>query len=355
MHPRLKSPKQLLLVGLLASPICFWVLFVTVSAVNVPWGRAALWLIPPMFIIIYACLSTWYFCRITIHYRWKWLRIVWAQTIAALILTAIWLLIIFLYANILDLLIDKHIHINYFIDALPILFAVSISLYFVAVLTHYLILVIERNQIAEEEVLKQKLMKGEAQLRALKATVHPHFLFNSLNLLSPLMRSAPDKAQQVVAQLSDFLLYSLQYSNKDQVTLKDEIQHIQDYLEIEKVRLGNRLQLDIRIDENQLEVPILPLVLLPLIENAIKHGISQCLEGGTLTLSIQRDRDNIAIDIANPYDRPTRPLKGSGLGLETLKQRLANHYGPRAQMSVAKQDNHFQVHLQLPVTRDKRK
>lgn len=350
MHPFLRSAKQYLMVGLLWSPLCFWVIFLLKSMVDVTWWEATAWTLPPMGVELVICFSTWYLCRMTALNNWYLVKTIWTHIVAALFLNGIWLLLVMLYSNALDLVFKKETWGARFNEAVPIFFAVGLSLYFIAILTHYLVLVVEKNRRAEEEVLKQSLLTSRAELKALKATVHPHFLFNSLNLLGPLMRTSTEKARTVVSQLSEFLLYSLRYGKQELVTVRDEVEHVENYLGIESVRLGERLQLRFDIDETVLDAPILPLTLLPLVENAIKHGIGQCLDGGTLSVAIKNvpGSGNIHIIITNPYEEPSRPVRGEGLGLRTLKQRIGAHYGGRGRMRSWKDDDHFNVELEIP-------
>lgn len=350
MHPFLRSAKQFLMVGLLWSPLCFWVIFLLKSMVDVTWWEATVWTLPPMGVELFICLSIWYLCRMTSLNNWYLVKTIWTHIMAALLLNGIWLILIMLYSNALDLVFKKETWGGRFDETVPVFFAVGLSLYFIAILTHYLVLVVEKNRKVEEEVLNQRLLAGRAELKALKATVHPHFLFNSLNLLGPLMRTSTAKAQRVVSQLSDFLLYSLRYGKRELVTVRDEVEHVENYLGIESVRLGDRLQLRFDIDETVLDADILPLTLLPLVENAIKHGIGHCLEGGTLSITINRvpESGNIHISITNPYDEPSRPVRGEGLGLKTLKQRIAAYYGGRGQLRSWKDELAFNVELELP-------
>lgn len=350
MHPYLRSAKQFLMVGLLWSPLCFWMVFLLDSTVDVSWWEAALWALPPMGIEFLICLSTWYLCRMTALNNWYMVKIIWTHAAAALLLNGLWLLLIMLYSSALDLIFKKETWGARYMEALPIFFAVGLSLYFIAILAHYLVLAVEKNRKTEEEVLKQSLLTSRAELKALKATVHPHFLFNSLNLLGPLMRTSKEKAQTVISQLSDFLLYSLRYGKQELVTVRDELDHIRNYLGIEGVRLGDRLHLRFDIDESVLDVPILPLTLLPLVENAVKHGIGQCLEGGTVSIAIKNvpGNNSVNITITNPYDEPTRPVKGEGLGLKTLKQRIDTYHAGRGRLQSWKDEHTFTVELEFP-------
>jgi len=129
--------------------------------------------------------------------------------------------------------------------------------------------------------------------------------------------------------------------------------HIKDYLGIEAIRFGERLKIKYHVEEAVLEKPVLSLILLPIIENAIKHGISQCLTGGLLTISIFKDGDFISIKISNPYEKPARPTKGEGMGIRTLQQRLRFHYGSSATCIINKAKDTFSVTLLIPESMEK--
>lgn len=361
MHPFLQTPRQYLIMGLLWSPICLWVVFLLADLADAPWWKAAVLSGPPMVIELFICLSTWYVCKMTSQNRWYLVKTVWTHIIAAGLLNALWLFLIMLYGKALAAMFETGDWDTLYSEAVPVFLAIGVSLYFIAILAHYLVLAVEKNRETEQEVLEQRLLASQAELKALKATVHPHFLFNSLNLLSPLMRSSKQKAQEVVSQLSDFLLYSLRYGKQELVTISDELDHVKNYLGIESVRLGDRLELDFDVDDDVLETDILPLTLLPLVENAIKHGIGQCIEGGTLSISIKKvaagdadKRDEIAIEITNPYEETSGRVRGEGLGLKTLKQRIATYYGAAGRVVVHKDKQVFRVEVYVPADHIKR-
>lgn len=301
-----------------------------------------------MIVELFICLSSWYLCRMTFISHWYLTRTIFTHLVATLLLNGIWLLIIYLYSEAMSWLQKDESWPNHFVQAIPVFIAVGFSLYFIAILSHYLVLTIEKQKQAEQEMLNQKILAGQAELKALKATVHPHFLFNCLNLLSPLMLSTPKQAQHVLTQLSDFLVYSLRYGKQESVTIKDEVEHIKNYLGIEQVRLGERLKLEWDIDDEILDKPILPLMLLPIVENAIKHGINTCLSGGTLSIVIKKETTFVYMVIKNPYEDAR--VRGEGLGLTTLKQRLTAFYNGEGQLLTTKDAQTFTVTLRFPQT-----
>jgi len=126
---------------------------------------------------------------------------------------------------------------------------------------------------------------------------------------------------------------------------------VQNYLGIERERFGERLQTVFRVDEGTRSEPILPLLLFPLVENGIKHGIDSCLDGGTLEIAIAREGDSLYIELSNPYDELGVKQNGTNLGLDAVRKRIQAHYGDRGRMSVERAAGSFSVRLTLPVQR----
>jgi two-component system LytT family sensor kinase len=180
----------------------------------------------------------------------------------------------------------------------------------------------------------------QAELRALQAQINPHFLFNTLNTIADLIGRSPEKAETLTEQLAEIFRYALQKSGASEVSLKDEIQFLKTYLEIEQTRFGSRLTVDLQIDEDVSEALIPPLLLQPLVENAVKHGIAQSLGGGRLEVRAYRADQELRLSVAN--DRGdwregslTGHSGGHGLGLRNIRERLSALYGPRASLEIA--------------------
>ncbi|MCP4152438.1 MAG: hypothetical protein GY757_32165 [bacterium] len=338
----------MLKMGLLWSPVIAAVVLLLKIIHRIQWPDAIVLASPPMVIQLFISLSTWYLCRLTFMNRWALVKTMWTHFSAVIVLNALWMLLFFLYSALLDFFSAVKKWGDLFSTALPVFLSVGFALYFIAILAHYLVLAVDKNRKTEQEVLEQKLMAARVELNALKTTVHPHFLFNCLNMLSPLIRTSSEKALVVVSQLSDFLIYSLKYGNRELVPLREELENIENYLGIESVRFGERLTLHFDVDEKARDVQMLPLALLPLVENAIKHGISLCLDGGTLSISIKLVSSQVQITVTNPFEIPSRPIRGSGLGLDTLKRRLALFYDGRGALETSSEGSVFSVRLIFP-------
>jgi len=219
----------------------------------------------------------------------------------------------------------------------------------IVVLLHYLYFAIDKTRRLEQAALQQKLLISQAELQTLKATVHPHFLFNSLNTLSNIALSDPEKAHRFCLLLAEFLRYSVAYSRKSSASLRDELEHVQNYLGIERERFGERLETVFEIDDEVLGAQVPPMVLFPIVENAIKHGIDSRLEGGVLKVNVRRNNDTLVIEIDNPVDELGRKQRGTGHGLAAAEQRLKNRYGERARLKKEAQTGQFTVSLYIPI------
>lgn len=239
---------------------------------------------------------------------------------------------------------------RYFNQSLVINVLVVASLFELMVLAHYLYFALEKSRDLEKNALEQKLLISEAELQSLKATVHPHFLFNALNTLSSITVSEPEQAQRFCLLLAEFLRYSVAYSKKDLATLDDEICHVQNYLGIERERFGKRLKTNFQIDDSLRAVKVPPLILFPLVENAIKHGIDSCLEGGTLSITARsNDAKSLVVTVDNPVDELGRKLKGVGHGQASVERRLKSRYGTAGKLKSQLQAGRFTTQLILPL------
>ena len=180
----------------------------------------------------------------------------------------------------------------------------------------------EQKAIDERKNESENLSK-EAELFKLRQQLQPHFLFNSLNSISALTGSQPEKARHMIQQLSDFLRGTIKREEQLWNTLKEEVQYLQLYLEIEKVRFGLRLQTELTLQHNAMDLKLPALLLQPVVENAIKFGLYDTTGEVLITLNAMAEDNFLKIIIQNPYDPETsQPLKGTGYGLSSISRRL---------------------------------
>jgi len=186
-----------------------------------------------------------------------------------------------------------------------------------------------------------------AQVEALQARIRPHFLFNSMNTVAALIRVDPAAAERTVEDLSELFRAALGQHDTGDGTLGEELALVERYLAIEQLRLGERLRVHRELDELPLDYPLPRLLLQPLVENAVRHGIQPLREGGEIILRGQRDGDGVRIEIINPLPS-TPPRPGNGHGLDSVRQRIAYRYGPGAEVQAGAKEQRFVVVLRLP-------
>jgi len=348
MHPFLRSGKQFALMGLLWGPIALVVAIFHAGLTASPVRTSLVLVFPPMVILFFVCLSIWYVCKIARPEKKRLLRFLLTHLAALILVDVFFVLVALFYSQFLDAVSGSKEWTALFAQSLPLFLGVGVSLYLISALVYYLVLAGERLRQVEHEAMQHQVLSGQAELKALKTTIHPHFLFNSLNILGPLIDKSPADARQFISHLADFLLYSLRYGKQPLVTVKEEVEHVGHYLGVESFRLGERFKLSFDIDPASLPLFLPPFTLLPLVENAVKHGIGQCASGGTLTLISKQDTGFLLIEVNNPVDPQASRLRGEGHGLENLRQRLALHYGPAARLDTHKDNTGFTVRLSVP-------
>jgi two-component system LytT family sensor kinase len=192
------------------------------------------------------------------------------------------------------------------------------------------------------------VMAREAELQKLQLQLQPHFLFNSLNSINALVLINSSRARDMVQQLSDFLRATLKRADEQWITLKEELAYLELYLSIEKVRFGHRLDIQIESDD-QIHIWLVPpLLIQPLVENAIKFGLYGTTEQVTIHIKTERIHDALQISISNPFDADMQPQEGSGFGLSGLQRRLYLLYARNDLLKTTIENNHFTVQLTLP-------
>jgi LytS/YehU family sensor histidine kinase len=184
----------------------------------------------------------------------------------------------------------------------------------------------------------------------LRAQLDPHFLFNSLNSVAALTITDPQAARRMCFLLADFLRRSLALGAQQSIALAEELKLVESFLAIEQVRFGERLRQRFEVEEQVLQAAIPALLLQPLVENAVHHGIAQMLGGGEIRLGAHRRDGLLALSVENPRDPEVPSSRGSGVGLANVRRRLGNCFGTRARLHVEALPDRFRVELLLPDT-----
>ena len=194
----------------------------------------------------------------------------------------------------------------------------------------------------------EKLAK-DAELYKLRQQLQPHFLFNSLNSISALTGSKPEKARHMIQQLSDFLRGTLKKDELAWSTFEDELQYLQLYLDIEKVRFGYRLQTKMMYDNDVLQMKLPVMLLQPVVENAIKFGLYDTIGEVVITINAKNEKGLLKVDVQNPYDPCTaQPLHGTGFGLSAIQRRLFLLFARHDLLQTAPIDGYFITTVTIP-------
>jgi len=348
MHPILASPRKLGLYLLCWAPFIVLVADQLKSSGGLTLGEAVALSIPLCLLYAFICLSSWYVCRVMPLRARSVDRVLTAHLAAGIVASMFWILIARVLASGLanfNLLSSPRTQVT---RATGLLVGLGVLLYLLTVAMHYVILAIEASRQAEAREAEAQILAREAELRALKAQINPHFLFNSLHSISALTSIDPARAREMCVLLGDFLRYTLGLGEKSTIPLGDELELVNRYLKVEKVRFGQRLEMQEEIDPEALGARIPPLLLQPMVENAVAHGISGLPEGGWIRLRAGRRQDDVEIVIENKFDSDSPPSRRNGVGLENVRRRLAACYGARAHMSVVSEGDRFRVSLLLP-------
>ena len=299
-------------------------------------------------------LPAWYSCRVAPIDRTPVWRLLATHIMAAQILSFLWLGVGKLIARALSYVpalqgIDAR-----FDQRMTIVYGAGCVFYLLAISFHYVSLAQDASREFETRAMETSIQARDAELKALKAQINPHFLFNSLNSISALTSIDPARARDMCVLLGDFLRLTLGLGEKTSVRLSEELDLLQKYMAIEMVRFGARLKMHEEIQEESKACLLPPLLLQPLVENAVKHGIAGLPEGGQVRLAVQRQNGRLSILVENSWDPEAPPRRSGGLGLKNVQRRLEARYGKDASLRVNTEGELFQVSLSLPAESEER-
>ena len=202
----------------------------------------------------------------------------------------------------------------------------------------------EENKKLETKILETQLKLKEQELNYLKMQIHPHFLFNTLNTMYGFALKKADETPEMILKLSNLLDYLLYQVDKPFVALSDELNHINDYIELEKMRFNDTLQIHFETDNKSADTKIAPMLLLPFVENSFKHG---SLKNGILKVDIKLscENKNVFFEIENTSN--THAVSENGIGLENIKKRLDLLYKDQYTLQINNENGLFKVNLEL--------
>jgi hypothetical protein len=345
MHPILARATRLALY------LAFWIVVgvllaaVLASQAKLTIAESALTAVPLAAMYAFVCLSAWYVAR-SMPLGTGGARVAATVTTASLSSAAAWVLIargwtrLLHWGGLLDVAATASgVH--------ALLFGFGVLLYLLSIAGSYLLATFERSREAERRGLEVQVYARDAELRSLRAQIDPHFLFNSLHSISALTTADPPAARRMTVLLGDFLRESLAVGSESRIPLGQELGLAERFLEIERVRFGDRLRVE--IDGGGAEACLVPpLLLQPIVENAVTHGIAQLVDGGTVRVAASMSPSLVRIAVENPCD-PDRPRRtGTGVGLGNARARLRALYGDEASLSAGESDGVWRVEIALP-------
>lgn len=348
MHPILQD------WGRLGAYLSAWGLVGALVAIQLAFAGPFSWLeafafgVPLALLLGFFGLAAFWVCQAAPLTPSRLVRSLGTQLVAATLSAALWLAAGRGLAMLLDRLDVFPGLVASQLKAAPLLFGVGFGLFLLTAALTYLLMAMGASQVAETRALEAEIASREAELRALRAQIHPHFLFNSLNSINALVAARPEEARKLCVRLADFLRASLTVGSREAIPLAHELALAEQLLSIEKVRFGERLTHTTRADDEARGCVVPPLLLQPLVENAVTHGIAERLEGGEVTIEAERRGPELVIAIGNPRDADAPATSGTGIGLSNVKRRLAALYGQEAELRVLPGDDSFRVELRLP-------
>jgi LytS/YehU family sensor histidine kinase len=246
------------------------------------------------------------------------------------------------------ILVDHEAYFTFLNDSFIARLATGILYYGVTLLIYHLFIYGKELEAKNLNEAKLNLLVKESELNVLRSQLNPHFLFNSLNSISSLTVSDPETARDMIIKLSEFLRYALRHGEREKTRFSDEINNIELYLQIEKIRFGEKLIFEKEIGKGCEQGLIPNMILQPLFENAVKHGVYESTEPITIRMSCEAVVRNIEIRIRNNFDSSQVSRKGAGIGLRNVRNRLMLIYGRDDLVQINKSENEFEVKLQIP-------
>lgn len=349
MHPILANRRTLFLYLTIWLFVSLLIEIPFIYAYKAQWGAFLLADIPLDLFFAFICLSSYYLCRIFPIRTTIWYNLLSLFVIVACLAGGITLAVGYGWVHLVDSLQLTASIAPLYEPWIAGIYSLLVLIFLLIAATHYVIITFEQSRETELQTFELKVLAQDAELRALRAQIEPHFLFNSLNSISALTTANPERARTMVILLADFFRNSLDLGAKNRIPLSDELSLIEKFLTIEQVRFGSRLKVAQDIDKQTLECKIAPLLLQPLIENAVRHGISQLVEGGTIALKTKLNNHKLVISVENPFDPDYVAKKGTGLGIKNVRSRIETIYGNDGRIDVEKNDSVFKVELSFPI------
>lgn len=348
MHPILANRTRALLYVAAWLPVAALLTQVLTRGGAIGWRDAAMIVFPMCLLYAFICQSSWYLCKAIPLREKDAVRLLASHATAAIVSAILWVGLGWVWALLLGAAFGIDGLESRYRPQILILLVSGLLLFLIEVTLNYLLITFESSRRAENQALALQVLAREAELKALRAQIDPHFLFNSLNSINALVMTDPAAARTMCVLLADFLRGSLKLGSEERIPLSEEIKLAEGYLNIEHIRFGSRLKIERNIDAECEGCLVPPLIMQPLVENAVTHGIASAVDGGVVAMSAERNGAGVRIVIENPFEAESRLNKGAGVGLKNVKMRIANVYNGNARIDIKQDAGRFRVELQLP-------
>jgi two-component system, LytTR family, sensor histidine kinase AlgZ len=313
------------------------------------WLQALAIALPLAWAYAFVCLSAWYVARSLPISSSGPTRVVVTGAISALLSSAGWLALSRIWSGVLISRLG-------FPAALrgsghdSLIFGFGALLYLLSLAISYLLIMFDEARNADRRALEVQVQAREAELRSLRSQIDPHFLFNCLHSISALTTANPPAARRMCLLLGDFLRETLALGSEASISVAREMNLVQRFLEVERIRFGDRLDVEVSCEESAEGCLIPPLLLQPVVENAVTHGIAHILERGTIRIEATRTPRRVTIVVENPCDEARPRRTGTGVGLSNVRSRLVTLFGSEASIGTTEQAGVWRVELSFPAT-----
>ncbi|MEE9431810.1 MAG: histidine kinase [Melioribacteraceae bacterium] len=302
-----------------------------------------------IFNFIYALLglSFWYSIKYVSLEKLSVLKILTNHITAAVISSILWVMASSWVLSKIFSLNDNYT--NFLYTSLVWRFFIGVLFYAVIISLYYVVLYYSNFQQKVLEEAELKTLVKEAELKSLKYQINPHFIFNSLNSISALTMVKPELAQEMTIMLSSFLRQTLSNNDSQFNTLEDEITNAKLYLGIEKIRFDDRLSYTEIVEENCKTIQVPSMILQPLFENSIKHGLYESTDIVNVKLHCQKEKEYFKIVVENNFDKNSSSIKGEGIGLNNIKNRLEKIYKQNNLLLTQSEEGVFKTTIYIPI------
>ena len=349
MHPILAQRQRLALYLLAWTPVAA---LLTGALVLTGWGgwrQSLLFVAPLVTVYAFLCLAAWFPCRALPLERTGATTALVSHLATALTSAALWVGLAWILQWTLQRLTDGLGGGGLSAAHTGLLLAVGTLLYLLSVAVHYLFVAAEASRAAQRRALEAEVAARDAELEALRAQLNPHFLFNSLNSVASLAATDPSAAREMCVQLGDYLRSNLVDGAAELLPLAKELAQVRRFLAVEKVRFGDRLRVLEEIEPRCLDALLPPLLLQPLVENALKHGIAELVDGGEVVIGARCRGERLVLWVENPVDPEGRTTSGAGVGLVNVGRRIDGVFGGEATLRRGRTGTTYRAEIVIPL------